>query len=215
MFNKTINGGSMQYKSTAVLALAAFLLGITPARAASIPTISFTTVTAAPGSTGNMVDLLLTNTSLASITVASFNFDVTSLDPDITFTGADMSPASAPYIFLGDSFDAIFGFPFVTSVSPLHAFDLSFSGAGTTLAQNAVVGLGRLFFSVAPNAAQGGFAIHLTPDPGTSLADASGGPIPASLVDGEITIASAPEPATLGLLFSGVALIFVRRRFRC
>jgi hypothetical protein len=204
----------MQFKVTAVLALAASLLGIAPAQAASLPTISFTTVTAAPGSTGNILELVLTNTSASSITIDTFDFQITTTDPDITFTGADISTAMAPYIFLGNSFDINNGFPFLISVSPFHAGDSADNGVGTTIGVNAVVGLGRVFFNVAPNAAQGGFAIHLTPDPGTALANQGVG-IPATLVDGEITIASAPEPATLGLLFGGVALMFVRRRFRC
>jgi hypothetical protein len=198
----------------AASAVAVCLLGIVPAHGAALPAISFSTSIAVPGSTGNAIEVFLTNLSASTITVNSFNFEVTTTDPDVTFTDADFSNTLAPYIFLGNSFDFINGFTLYTSLSPLNASDISNDGLGTAIPVNGVVGLGRILFSVAPNAAQGGFAIHLTPSPGTSIADTSFVEIPASLVDGEITIASAPEPATLGLLFGGVALIFARRRIR-
>jgi hypothetical protein len=210
MSNGITLGDLMKHKLLAAVALTACLLGTVPAYGAALPTISFTTALASPGSTGS-IEVLLTNSSLSSIVVAGFGFEVTTANPDITFTSADFSTIAA-YIFAGNSFDINNAFTLYTSLSPLIASDLADSGLGTTLAPGAVVGLGRILFAVSSNAAQGGFAIQLTPDPGTSLSDAVGAPIPAALVDGEITIASAPEPATLGLFFGGVALLFFRRR---
>jgi hypothetical protein len=205
-------GELMKNKTIAAAAVAACLLGTMPAYGAALPTISFTTALASPGGTGN-IEVLLTNSSLSPIIVNSFSFEVTTANPDITFTAADFATVAAAYIFAGNSFDINNAFTLYTSLSPLVASDFADSGPGTTIASGAVVSLGRILFAVSANAAQGGFAVNLTPA-GTTLSDPTGSPIPASLVDGEITIASAPEPATLGLLLGGVALIFARRRIR-
>ena len=62
------------------------------------------------GAVGDSFDVLLTNNGPGTISIQSFSFQVSVIDPDITFTGADFSTGALTYIFAGDSFDVINGF---------------------------------------------------------------------------------------------------------
>lgn len=187
------------------------LLSAAPSRANVILTVG--SVSAAPGSTGNSLDVTLTNTGVTALTVFTFNFTISTSNTDITFTSADTSTA-VPYIFAGDS---LFG-PIISTSSPgqtLSASDAAASG-GDSVAGGATVGLGHVFFDVLPTAALGSFDVVFSTDIAhTSLSNSAGGNIPINtFTSGSITIAT-PEPGTIAFLGSGlVAVILAKRRAR-
>lgn len=201
-------------------ALVAFLLFSSPARADFVFSLE-PGITASAGSTGNVFDVLLTNTGSSSVTVAGFSFGITTSDTDINFTNATTSTV-APYVFAGDSFDDINGFPLFTNSLPgqtLEASDLSNSGAGDSIAAGATVGVGSVEFAVASGATPGSFAVTFEAFPTTSLADPTGAPLNFSSEPGTITITGAstvPEPPTGELLIFalGSAILIGRRRGR-
>src|SRR5438270_11560761 len=53
-------------------------------------------------STGNTIDVTLTNTGASAVDIAGFAFQVTALSSSISFTGVTDATA-APYIFAGNS----------------------------------------------------------------------------------------------------------------
>jgi len=166
--------------------------------------------TAAPGSSGNAFDVLLTNTGPSAITVGGFSFGISIANPSISFRDANTS-TSAPYVFDGMS---LFG-PDLTgptsgqSLVTSDVFLVPF--AGSTLGAGVTVGLGHVLFDVAPGAAPGVFPVTLAGFPTTSLADATGANLAIqTLSAGQITItgaAAVPEPRTLATLFCGLALL--------
>jgi hypothetical protein len=196
------------------LAGAALFLAV-PARANII--ISVGDVFAIAGSTGNGIDVTLTNTGPSAINVGGFNFQISTSDTDITFQSTTISTL-APYVFLGDS---LFGSPINTCTSPcgqsIDGSDLAAS-AGDLVAAGATVGLGHVLFDVAGGATPGPFVVTLAGFPGTSLAGAApaGANIPIdTFTDGQITITAVPEPASALLLISALgALVAVKRRRR-
>jgi len=203
-----------------LLALAAVVTaGSAPARANII--LSLTPVSVNAGEVGAHFDVNVQNTGSIQ-NLASFSLALSVSDTRITFTGGNTSTL-LPYLFAGDSFDGINGFPFVTIPPPngllVQASDLSDSGAGVAMGTT-TLGLGRIFFDVAPNAAPGSISVTLVPgclsaDSCTSMADANLDAVPFSLSDGRITIngaAGVPEPSTLIVSLFGVSLLAWRRR---
>lgn len=192
-------------------AAAALVFCSAPAYATLI--FSVQSVTASPGSVGNVFDVLLTDTGSPGVSVAGFNFEIEASDPDITFTGVFTSTATAPYIFSGNS---IFGPEIDTQTSPtVIASDLSASS--TTLNSGDVVGLGQVFFNVSANAT-GPFTVSFTGGAaGNNLENPSNDNIPIdTFSSGTITIASVPEPSSLLLMLAGIAaLVSWNRRRRC
>ena len=61
--------------------------------------------------------MLLTNTGASSVALGAFSYEITTSDTDISFTGADTS-TTAPYVFAGDSFVDINGFPLYVNSLP-------------------------------------------------------------------------------------------------
>jgi len=165
--------------------------------------------TASAGSTGNVFDVLLTNTDSSSVDLGGFSFGITTSDTDISFTGATTSTAT-PYVFAGDSFDDINGFTLYTNSLPsqtLEASDFSNSGAGSSIAAGATVGVGRVQFDVASGAAAGSFAVIFEDFPTTSLSDSNGNTLDFTSEAGTITItdvSTVPEPPTGELLICAV-----------
>ena len=70
-------------------------------------------VYAAPGSSGNTIEVDVQNTGGSSIVVGGFNFQIYA-NSAIDFTGAGFS-TSAAYVFAGDSFDQAYSVPLNTS----------------------------------------------------------------------------------------------------
>jgi hypothetical protein len=199
-------------------AVAFGLLGPAAAHASSI--VLAQSVIASSGSSGNGLDIELTNSGASAVTIGGFSFGISIANADISFTDANTS-TSASYIFGTDS---LFG-PDLTgptsgqSLSTSDLFDIFF--AGVTLNPGTTVGLGHVLFDVAPGAASGSFAVQLAFFPTTSLSDESGNNIAIdTLSNGLITITTpaapvVPEPSSFSLLFSGVvasAVMMVRRR---
>jgi len=151
---------------------------------------------AAPGSTGNGLDVLLETTS--TLNIGGFAVEVTTTDPDITFTGATTGTA-ATYIFSGNS---LFGPDIGTTTPPTQTFDASDLATATPTDISGTVGLAHFTFDVANDATPGPFTISLT-TLGNSLSDPNGNTIAITGLDnGTITIeqpSSVPEPAALGL----------------
>jgi hypothetical protein len=194
-----------------VLTGAVLLLSV-PAKGSSI--FSIESVTGAPGSTGTF-DVLLTNTGPSSQNIAAFNFELTTSDTNITFTGVSTSTTTATYIFPSSFFG-----PNITTFATgqsVEAGDVDATFAGTNVASGATYGLGNVSYSIAPEAVNGGIAdIVLAAFPSSSLADSGGNNVPFTAESGTITAESSgvPEssttvPVTVAL-FGGVWLI--RRR---
>ena len=199
-----------------VLAGGACACLLTPATAHASSIVLVQTVTATAGSSANAIDVELTNSGPADVTIGGFSFGITIANADISFTEANTSTAVA-YVFGADSlFGPILAGPTAgQSLLASDIFSIPFSGA--TVGAGATVGLGRVLFDVAPNASSGSFAVNLALVPFTSLSDESGNDVAIdSFVSGQITIAGqpsdvVPEPASLLMLLSGVAILRARR----
>ncbi len=196
------------------VALAVLTLTDQPLQAALIVTAG--TATAGAGTTGNVLQVTLTNTGPSAVTVGGFSFEVSTANPGITFTTATTATTS-PYIF--SSFSS-FGPAIDTSTGiSLLASDLfSVAGSGTTLGSGATVGLGRVLFNVAPGTPNGVNTVFVTAFPTTSFSDALGNNLAFTSANGSITVTGAvtavPEPATLVVfaLAGGTAWVARRRR---
>jgi hypothetical protein len=163
-------------------------------------------VYAAPGSSGNAIEVYLLNTGGSSIVIGGFNFEI-GADSDIDFTGAGYS-TSAPYIFAGDSFDQAYSLPLNLSIgSSLLASDSSYSGDGATLGAGHTLGLALVTFDVSPTAAAGPVTVSFSIGPSdTNLSDLLGHSIPIDrFVDGTINVpAAVPEPSTAAMFLAAL-----------
>jgi hypothetical protein len=131
---------------------------------------------AAPGSTGNGLDVLLETTSTLSID--AFGVEVTTTDPDIMFTGATTGTATT-YIFSGNS---LFGPNIGTTTPPSKTFDASDLAMTKPADVSGTVGLAHFTFNVAADATGGPFTISLT-GLGNSLSDSNGNNTPITALD--------------------------------
>lgn len=177
--------------------------------------ISVGNVFAGSPSSGNTLEVNLTNTGPASISLAGFSFEIEVTDPHITFTSASISTAAA-YAFAGNS---LLG-PVISTSAPgqtLDASDLWGGPGGATIGAGATVGLGHVFFDVSAGDLSGLVAVMLSAFPFTSLSDPNGGNLSIdALTNGSITIAtsSVPEPSALALALLGfAALASIRKSF--
>jgi hypothetical protein len=183
----------------ASLGMAGIILSIQPA-----------TTSAAPGSSGDSFDVVLTNTGPSGVSIAGFNFELTAADPDVTLTQVTFGTA-APYIFSGIS---LFG-PVLNSNGPgatIDASDLTSNFSDVTIASNSTVGLGHVFFSVAPNATLVPGAVSFSGGiAGNSLTNAAGQNVPIdTLTAGSIDVV-VPEPATFLLVLPVLAFLAMTR----
>jgi hypothetical protein len=199
-------------------ALAALLLFAPASRADGLQLSIASGVTATAGSTGNTFDVLLTNTGASALNVDSFAFSIVVADSDISFTDATTS-TSDPYIYAGDSFVVINGFPLPVNSLPgqtLVASDLSNSGAGQVIGSGATFALGSIVFDVASGATPGVFAVNFDDGPITSFADPNANLLDFASISGTITVTPStspmPEPATSGLLLCALAGLFLLHR---
>ncbi len=195
---------------------AAWLLLATalPARAGLI--VSVENVSADAGTTGNTLEVDVTNTGGSAVAIAAFSFEISAAGGSgITFTGADTDTSVNTYIFAGNS---LFG-PTISTMTgtTLDASDIAASGS-TSLGTNSTLALGLVSFDVAGSAPSGPVNVTLTGYPATSLSDPNASNIPIdTLNNGTITISQSaiPEPssvvsATLGFL--GAAWLIRRVR---
>jgi len=191
-----------------VVALAVAAL-VGPRRAEADIIIMAQDVTVAAGASGASLDVTLTNTGPGSVSIGGFTLELTTGNAAITFTDVTTGTSSAPYIFDGLG---LFG-PSLGNVvngQDIQASDVfSVVGSGTTIGSGATVGLGHLVFDVSSGASSSVNGLHIVAFPATSLSDFAGGDVPITTVtDGSITIrgTGVPEPASLGLVGSGLAL---------
>lgn len=173
--------------------------------------ITVANVSSTSPSSGNALEIDLINTGLGSVSLGGFSFEITMGDPHITFTSATTATV-APYVFAGGS---EFGPTINTSTGQtLDAGDFSTAVGGAAIAAGATVGLGHVFFDISAGDLSGLVAVMLSPL-STSLVDVSGNIIPATLINGSITIAASavPEPSALALMFLGLlVLASIRKR---
>lgn len=166
-------------------------------------------------SVSNTLDIDLTNTGPASLSLGAFSFEIDVTDPQITFTSASTATV-VPYVFAGNS---LFG-PIISTSAPAQTRDGSdlWSGVGgATVAAGATVGLGHVFFDISAGDSSGSMTVMLSPFSATSLSDPLGVNISVNtLTNGSITIAGAPvpEPSAPTLVLVGLAaLVSIRKRF--
>ena len=103
--------------------------------------------------------MLLTNDGTSSFNIAAFVFGLSTTDPDITFTDADVNTEVMPYIFSGDSFVQIEeGTPVISlqlvsfpalPAQILTASDVTNDATGIVVAPGGTADLGRVLFDVA------------------------------------------------------------------
>jgi hypothetical protein len=172
-----------------------------PASADGVILLEIGSVSAAPGSFGNTIEVDLQNTGSSSITVYGFNFEI-SAGSDIDFTGAGFS-TSASYIFAGDSWDQANSFLLNTGTgSSLSAGDISNSGNGAILGAGGTLGLALVTFHVSPTAALVPVTVSFSTDPSDTyvsdieLEDDSFG-------TGTIDVA-VPEPSTAAMFLAAL-----------
>ena len=210
----TFSNSGIWLQRLALGCLAVCFLGALSARADLVVSVGSTSVDA--GTTDNPLDVELTNTGPAAITIGGFTFGVSVGNSNISFTDANTSTVLT-YIFEGNS---LFG-PDLTGPTSGQSLDTSdvFAGAnnGTTLGAGTTLGIGHLLFDVSALAGTGAFAVSLSA-PFTSVSDINANTIPIdSLSAGKITIegpSEIPEPGTMGILLAGVAAIAGARRLR-
>ena len=178
--------------------------------------VSVQSVSANTGTTGNTLEVDVQNTG-APVDIAAFSFEISvAAGSGITFTAADISTSTFPYIFAGNSAQG----PNinVSTGTDLLASDNAVSGS-TTLGTDMTLALGRVTFDVASSAPLGPVTVSLTDFPATSLTAPDLSDIHFdTLTNGTITVmqgAAVPEPsslipACLGLL--GAAWLIRRSR---
>jgi hypothetical protein len=196
------------------LAMVLLVLGVAPARAATLDMIVEST-TALPGSIGQF-DVILQNNSAAAVTIGSFSVDVLlSSTTSVTFTSIDNN-TTAPYIF---SITGSFPPGFASNLLPMEAagFDTAATG-GQVLNPGDTFGLAHVKYLVDPAAIPGTVVgvtleptpVFLPPPGGTSLADDLGNPVDFTSVNGTTTVQSTvvPEPSSVTMLaLSSVVLL--------
>ena len=192
-----------------LLAAGAAFHGI--ARADAI--ISAPSVIALPGSSGDF-DILLTNTGSSTVAVGAFTFAISTSSSEVNFTSASTTTTAAPYIFEGNSFDAINGLPLATRTGQdLTASDIANNAIQSFLNSATTLSLGKVFYTISPSARFEAVDIAFS-STATSLSDYLGRPVPATTVNGQITLAPEPRQTAVVAALLGVLFVFSVRRAR-
>ena len=206
------NPMSRFYQPLLPAAIVIALLGAAPARADIV--VNVQSVIALAGSTGNSLEVYLTNTG-APVTIDGFAFGLSVPSTDINFTSVTTSTSVDAYIFAGNS---LFG-PEIDSPpasgQSVSASDLwGGAGDGFTVGSGATVGLGEVFFDVAAGASGGPLSLSFI-GAETSLSDINGASIaistenPATIT---VPVSAVPEPWSVTLLGLVIAPLLWRRK---
>lgn len=185
----------------AALALALFCPS--PARAALIVTAS--SASGDLGSSGNVLEVTLTNTGAPITNLDSFNVTLSvPAGSGITFTGADAS-TSLTYLLAGNSFgfaDNVSGGGSIIDFSDLADVPPATIPAGSS-------GLGRVFFDVSAGAPLG--PVVVTVSPNTTFTSTDFTEIPYTAVNGQVTVIDGatpvPEPSSIAVLGIGAVCL--------
>lgn len=166
------------------------------------------------GTSGNTLEIVLTNTEASTVNISGFSFGLSAPTPDFIFTAVSTSTTPG-YVFAGNSLFgpdiSVGGLPGQTlAAQDLHDTDFA------NVASGATVGLGHVTFSLAPDTSAGPIVLSFVANE-SSLADATF-PDPDSLAvqlsDGTIHVtgAAVPEPATVALTALGLLAMGLRNR---
>ena len=195
------------------VAIAIGLLGAAPAPAGTID-FSIQSVLASSPSSGNALEVFLTNNTAGAVVIDAFTFGLSEASNTIIFTSATTATVHT-YIFAGNS---LFG-PTINNTAAagsLTAGDLwAGAGNGFSVGTGVTVGLGEVFFNV-PSGAAGLYTVSFLSDVAdTSLSDINGAAIAIGKENsGTITTpaSSSPEPSTLTLFGLAIALLAWARK---
>ncbi len=169
---------------------------------------------AAPGSTGNTLDIVIRNTGPGDVHIESISFEIDTTDTNIVFTQSGFNPTTAPYIFLGNSFALTNGLSLnlLPPGQAMDGIDNTNDGGYIVFAAGSTLGLGRVSYDVLAAAAVPSSARITFDLANTILSDENGNAIPFTAQDGAITV--VPEPATLGMGAAALAFLLWRLRRR-
>lgn len=194
--------------SIAILSMAIFMACVLPAHADIV--LSAASTTASAGSTGNSFEVDLTNTGSSDMQIGGFVFEITTTNSNVTFTDVTTGTTAYSYIFDANS---LFG-PDLAASSPGQTFDAADVAATpssyTTLAAGETLGLGEVFFDLAPGASSATVSFNLG---NSSLSDGNGNPISIDSADSGL-INVTPEPASLVLALTGALTLIAAARRR-
>jgi hypothetical protein len=200
----------MKKSGSGALSFAAvFVVCVLPARASVL--FSAGSGTVLPGSVGNSIEVDITNTGTSGVQLGGFVFEITTTNPDVTFTDATDATATSSYIFTGNS---LFG-PDIALSGSGQTFDAADNAATpssfTTLDPGETLGLGLVFFDVSPSAGTETVIMSFNLSD-SSLADGSGNTVS---IDGSqagtITVAT-PEPSEAFGLLAAFGVLALRKR---
>ena len=193
------------------VAIAIGLLGAAPAPAGTID-FSIQSVLASSPSSGNALEVFLTNNTAGAVVIDAFTFGLSEASNTIIFTSATTATVHT-YIFAGNS---LFG-PTINNTAAagsLTAGDLwAGAGNGFSVGTGVTVGLGEVFFNV-PSGAAGPYTVSFVAGQ-TSLSDINSNPISiGNETSGTITTPSSPvpEPSTLTLFGLAITLLAWARK---
>jgi hypothetical protein len=183
----------MRLLTTAAFLVAAFI-GAAPAPPPLVISVQNTSYTA--GTNNDTVEITLTNTGSIPISVGGFSFGISVGTTNLSFTGANISTTTAPYIFAASGL-----FSPNISVSPpnlpgqaLNAEDIfSVPASGATIGAGVTVALGKVLFNIDPMTPTSMIPVSVGTTP-SSISDLNGSSVPFSATNGTVNVTGLSAP---------------------